>query len=246
MSPQEREASQQMIDPIDTLHELIRHTDGCVKRPFITLSYAQSLDGSIAITRNEQLAISSPESLEMTHRVRAAHDAILVGIGTVLADNPLLNVRLHAGDDPRPIILDTQLRFPPDAQLLERPPQPWILTGQAAPREKQEALEDAGARVIRVGTRPSQEVDLPTALEVLKERDICSVMVEGGGQVITSFFHFHLVDLLILTIAPMVVGGLRGVGQLENGPDADPIRLPKLHHCMYGPDLVIWGPVAGA
>jgi 3,4-dihydroxy 2-butanone 4-phosphate synthase/GTP cyclohydrolase II len=245
VNSQKKEAPEGMIDPIDTFHELIQRVEGDLKRPFITVSYAQSLDGSIAITPDEQLTISSSASLEMTHRIRAAHDAILVGIGTVLADNPALNVRFHSGDDPQPIILDSQLRFPPDAQLLQIPPRPWILTGDAAPQEKQKALEKAGANVIRVGTSPSQEVDLPSAMAALKARDICSVMVEGGGQVITSFFHFRVVDLLILTIAPIVLGGLRGVGRLEIAPNADPIRLPELRHRMYGPDLVIWGPVAG-
>ena len=91
-------------------------------RPFVTLTYAQSLDGSIAADPGQPLSLSGPQSLLLTHYLRAAHDAILVGIGTVLADNPLLNVRLVEGKNPQPVIVDSQLRFPLDANLLRRHP----------------------------------------------------------------------------------------------------------------------------
>ena len=82
------------------------------RRPFVTLSYAQSLDGSIATAAGQPLRISSPQSMIMTHALRAAHDAILVGINTVLADDPSLTVRLDEGNNPQPIVLDSQLRMP--------------------------------------------------------------------------------------------------------------------------------------
>jgi riboflavin-specific deaminase-like protein len=84
----------------------------CLGRPFVTLSYAQSLDGSIADRPGRPLALSGEASMALTHSLRASHEAILVGIGTVLADNPSLNVRLVAGKNPQPIVVDSRLRFP--------------------------------------------------------------------------------------------------------------------------------------
>ncbi|HEX9595492.1 MAG TPA: RibD family protein, partial [Anaerolineales bacterium] len=85
---------------------------GDLDRPTVTLSYAQSLDGSIALHRGEPLTLSGPESMAMTHRLRAAHDAILVGIGTVISDDPQLNVRLVEGRNPQVVVLDSRLRLP--------------------------------------------------------------------------------------------------------------------------------------
>ncbi len=87
-------------------------------RPLVSLCYAQSLDGSLAARGGKTLRLSGPESMALTHRLRAAHDAILVGIGTILADNPSLTVRYAAGKNPQPVILDSSLRFPLNANLL--------------------------------------------------------------------------------------------------------------------------------
>jgi len=99
-------------------------------RPLITLSYAQSLDGSISANRGSPTAISGPQAMRLTHELRAAHDAILVGIGTILADNPHLTVRLVAGKNPQPVVLDSNLRFPPGANLIQEKIHPWIATCQ--------------------------------------------------------------------------------------------------------------------
>ncbi len=95
-------------------------------RPLVTLSYAQDLDGSIAKRRGEPTSISGPESLEFTHRLRAAHDAILVGIGTVISDDPQLNVRFAKGNDPQIVVLDSQLRLPLQSKLLENSKKAWV------------------------------------------------------------------------------------------------------------------------
>ena len=100
-----------------------RQRTGC---PFVTLSYAQSLDGCIVAQPGQPLALSGAQSLILTHKLRAAHDAILVGIGTVLADNPRLDVRLAPGPDPQPVVVDSRLRFPLNANLLQQPPYPGL------------------------------------------------------------------------------------------------------------------------
>ena len=209
-------------------------------RPLVTLSYAQSLDGSIADRPGRPLTLSGDESMILTHGLRSSHEAILVGIGTVLADNPRLNVRLVSGNSPQPVIVDSRLRFPPYANLLRNGRSPWIVTNEGADRERQEALEATGARVIRLPASNGL-VDLTALLERLAEMGLNSLMVEGGAQIITSFLASRLVDQVILTIAPLLVGGLRVVDNLGYSSLR---RFPRLSNLIYqrlGEDLVLMG-----
>ncbi len=217
-------------------------------RPLVTLAYAQSLDGSIAAWRGSPLALSGPEALVMTHQLRAAHDAILVGIGTVLADRPRLNVRLAEGTDPRPVVLDSRLRFPMrDCPLCERRRCTWIATTERADRRQQERLEAAGSRVFRVEADARGWVDLHALLPLLAEQGIRSLMVEGGARVITSFLTQRLVDQAVITLAPTLIGGLRAVESLHDGDGrraSGPGSFPQLIDPVYkrlGADLVAWG-----
>lgn len=210
--------------------------------PFVTLSYAQSLDGSIATRPGRPLALSGPEALALTHRLRAAHDAILVGIGTVLADDPRLTVRLVPGAHPQPVVLDTHLRCPPDAAILRHPAhQPWLLCGPTAAPASADALGAAGARVVRLPLAGDGRVDLDAALAFLAAEGIRSLMVEGGASVITACLAGRRAHFAILTLAPVFVGGLRAV--------TDPLAaaahgLPRLQapgYAQLGADLIIWG-----
>ena len=110
----------------------------------MTLSYTQSLDGVIVAQRGARLALGSAATLKITHRLRARHSAILIGIGTLLADDPQLNVRLVSGADPQPVVLDRQLRFPMDAHLLRGQKSPWIFTTLNAQPECEANLTKAG------------------------------------------------------------------------------------------------------
>lgn len=215
-------------------------------RPHITLTYAQSLDGSIAAyNSNTQTHISGKQSLAMTHQLRADHQAILVGIGTVLADDPSLTVRFAEGSNPQPVILDSQLRFPLDAKLLKNGAlRPWIATTETADPKRQAALEEAGARVIWLPADSQGQVDLSALMQTLNHVGIENMMVEGGASVITSFLKAQLVDQLVLTIAPMMLGGLKAVGRLAQNGTAVP--FPHLHAPRYekmGDDLVLLGDV---
>jgi GTP cyclohydrolase II len=213
--------------------------------PFVTLSYAQSLDGCIAVRRGQPLALSGPQSLTLTHQLRAAHDAILVGIGTLLADNPRLTVRLVEGKNPQPVVVDSRLRFPLDASLLqEHPLSPWIATTDQADNDRQRELEAAGARVLRLPTQANGQVHLARLLEQLGELGLNSLMVEGGAGIITSFLSERLADFLVLTIVPTLVGGLHAVDDLEV---SDPAHFPRLFHPSsewLGEDLILWGDFA--
>ncbi len=215
-------------------------------RPYITLSYAQSLDGSITARRGQPMGLSGPEAMTMTHQLRADHDAILVGIGTVLADDPGLTVRLVNSRDPQPIILDSQLRFPLDAKMLNNPRPPWIAAVEPIDPIRREQLETAGAQVLAVPPNSQGQVDLIPLLAQLRQRGIERLMVEGGASIITNFLAAQLVACIVLTIAPVLVGGLNAVGRLVQPHGTD---FPRLHNPRYeqmGDDLVLSGDVMWA
>jgi GTP cyclohydrolase II len=219
-----------------------RHETG---RPFVTLSYAQSLDGCISARAGEALPLSGRQSLTLTHQLRAGHDAILVGIGTVLSDDPRLNVRLVNGNSPKPIVVDSRLRLPLECKLLKQNSRhPWIVTRETPEKGRLDALEASGARVIPVPSNARGQVHLEAMLRLLAERGINSLMVEGGSRIITNFLLDGLVDYLVLTVAPVLVGGLRAVSDLGQ---SDPARFPRLRnagHQWLGEDLILWGALA--
>ena len=232
-----------MADPFEFLPALrVEPAQACAYRvqtgrPFVTLSYAQSLDGSITDRPGKPLALSGELSLVLTHHLRAGHAAILVGIGTVLADNPRLTVRLVPARNPQPVVVDSHLRFPLDASLL-RSSCPWIATTDQADAKRQQMLEAAGARVLRLPVDSDGQVDLSALLRRLGELGVNSLLVEGGARIITGFLQARLVDRLVLTIAPVMVGGLNAVGKLMCCA-----RLGNVHHASLGQDLILWGDV---
>ena len=213
-------------------------------RPFVTLSYAQSLDGSITRQRGEPMALSGQESLTLTHQLRTGHDAILVGIGTVLADDPRLTVRLVTGPDPQPVIVDSQLRLPLTAKLLTtHPHKPIVATTETADPQKEAALQAVGATVLRLQPREIGQVSLPHLLVGLHKRGIRRLMVEGGAGIITSFLAGQLVDRLVITVAPLLVGGLNAVGNL-NGHGLPQLKNPQTQ--WLGKDMILSGDVRWA
>jgi riboflavin-specific deaminase-like protein len=179
--------------------------------------------------------------MKMTHQLRADHDAILVGIGTVLADDPGLTVRLVTGPQPQPVVLDGRLRFPLSAKLLNHPKPPWIFTTDQADPRRLAALKEAGVQVWCVERSLTGQVSLTAVLDHLGQVGIGTVMVEGGATVITSFIMAQLADQLVVTIAPTLLGGLHAVGHL-NGHSRPRLQNPKVQ--MLGQDMVVRGDVA--
>ena len=210
-------------------------------RPYITLTYAQSLDGAIAARPGHPLALSCRDSQAVTHTLRARHDAILVGIGTVLADNPSLTVRLVSGKNPQPVVLDSRLRFPLFSKLLRQQSLPWIMTSSEAESERQAALEQLGAKIYRLASGDNGGIAIKTVLETLGDKGINSVMVEGGAQIISSFLGCQAVDQIIVTIAPVLVGGVRVLDfRQQPQPKVFP-RLINLDYQRIGEDLIVRG-----
>lgn len=215
-------------------------------RPLVCLSYAQSIDGSLTFRRGHPMPLSGPDSLKLTHQLRSAHDAILVGIGTVLADDPSLTVRKTEGKTPQPIILDSRLRTPLDGKLLnENPLKPWIIATPNVDERKKSALEATGSKILFVPSYTEGCAELPCALEYLAELGINSLMIEGGAQVITSFLALGLVDWVLITIAPLFIGGLNAVENLVGSTKGDRFAsFPRLRDpgCeKVGEDIVVWG-----
>jgi 3,4-dihydroxy 2-butanone 4-phosphate synthase/GTP cyclohydrolase II len=220
--------------------EAARARATCAERPFITLAYAQSVDGSIAAAPGQATALSGPEALRMTHALRAHHDAILVGIGTVLADDPQLNVRLVEGPSPRPVVVDSRLRTPPGARLLGRRSGAQVIiagTDVAAPADRAR-LEARGARVLALPAWANGWVDLVALARQLAADGVRRLMVEGGAKIITSFLRARLVDHAVVTIAPRLLGGLGALGSLS--PEVRPrLRAPAAYR--LGDDIVLAG-----
>ncbi len=241
------------MTPLDDLRRF-RRSLARTDRPAITLSYAQSLDGSLTTRRGRTLALSGPESYQLTHHLRADHDAILVGIDTVLADDPRLTVRGVRGEAPQPVVLDSRLRFPPGARLVDHPKPPWIATLRPFDEARRSRLSAAGLRILPFAATNENRVDLDAVLQWLVGEGIGSLMVEGGARVITQFLNRRRVDYAVITIAPHFVGGLRVLeGPLadfdrlpETGGKAVLLQLPGLQMqglARFGPDAVIWGPL---
>lgn len=208
-------------------------------RPFVTLSYAQSWDGSITLQSGEPLALSGEPAMQLTHHLRSLHDGILVGIGTVLSDDPRLNVRQWDGPDPQPIVLDAHFRIPAGARLCHLSDKRcWILTSADA-----KCPDDSALEIIRLPGDSSGRVCLHEALHELKRRGINSLMVEGGANVITGFLRHRLVDAMVLTVAPRLVGGYKAVGDLEFADRAALPHISPMFTDTLGTDLIMWGQV---
>jgi riboflavin-specific deaminase-like protein len=210
-------------------------------RPLITLSYAQSLDGSIALERGSPLAISGVESTRMTHRLRAAHDAIIVGIGTVESDDPQLTVRQAEGESPIPVILDSHLRTSEKARIFQHPRKPIIACLEnAVISNKAQVLTRAGATILPVPGDKDGHISLPGLLELLRGQEIESIMVEGGATVITAFLQQDLVDRVVLTIAPIFIGGLKALEKPVGLPANKLLNLKNVNVEAVGNDLVVF------
>jgi GTP cyclohydrolase II len=236
---------------VSQLRDQLREAESTVRReglPWVTLSYAQSLDGSIAAKQGKRFQLSNPHSQTLTHQLRSLHDAVLVGINTVLADDPRLTVRLVKGKNPRPVVLDGRLRLPLGSKLL-RPPcvPPIIATTVKASSLREKRLQKAGAQVIRLHSRRNGLLDLRMLLTHLAQLGIRSLMVEGGARVITDFLTLQLVDQMVVTVSPLVLGGMNAVTQLV------PIlhsrvhsRLTNVQYHLFAGDLVVYADVEGA
>ena len=214
--------------------------------PFVTAKFAASLDGKIASRSGDSRWISSAESRQWAHKIRAASDAVMVGIGTVLADDPLLTVR-DESDFPLPkqplrVIVDNRLRISPEARLFSQPGPILIAVGRPNP----ETVSEIKALGAEVALLPAEDgrVNLEALLCLLGERQVTSLMVEGGSGLLGSFFDQNLVDKVAACIAPVIIGGTEAkpaVGGHGSNTLAEAYRLRSVEVHTIGDDLIVTG-----
>lgn len=210
------------------------------RRPFIVLRFAASLDGKIATRADHSQWITNHESRIFERQLRGKHQAILVGSGTVLADDPHLGTRIPGTRDPLRIILDTTLKIPLTSKVL-RDNNVLIVTRAAANQKKLEALERKSVNVVAM---PAKRISLHKLMGELYRREVISVLVEGGGQVLGSFVDEKLVDKVYVVHAPIIIGGEKAVSAVR-GTGAktvdDAVHLKNISHQKFGDNLMTIG-----
>ncbi len=215
-------------------------------RPFVTLSYAQTLDGRLATSTGGSQWISAPESLRFSHELRAKHDAIMVGSGTACKDDPRLTVRLVAGHNPLRVIVDSTLRIPLTAAILKEGAAPGTVLAvtDRAPAAKRDKVRALGATVLCSPTDAGGRVDLAALLASLHDRGVGSVLVEGGARMITALLHARLVDRMVVCVAPKILGdGVEAVGDLGIRELDRALIMADMSVTPCGVDLILDGRV---
>jgi len=217
------------------------------KIPFVVLKVASSLDGKIATKSGDSRGITSRESLHFVHKLRNQFDAILVGIGTVQADDPLLTTRLKGkvGKDPIRVIVDSSLRISPQARVFNPHSQAGLIiaTTNLAPKRKKEQLEKIGTKVITIDSS-DREVDLKKLMVVLGKLEVTSLLIEGGTKIITSALQDGIVDKIIFFYAPKILGGRYACG-ITTGEGVEyvnqALKVQDLKVRRRGKDILIEG-----
>jgi diaminohydroxyphosphoribosylaminopyrimidine deaminase/5-amino-6-(5-phosphoribosylamino)uracil reductase len=214
------------------------------RRPHVTLKAAATLDGKIADVHGTSKWITGDAARAEAHRLRSESDAIVVGIGTVLADDPALTVRIEGRwpREPLRVVLDSTARTPTSAQLIlgATPARALIAVGAAAPEARVRALAATGAEVVRCPDTAGR-VSPRTLLSELFARDVRGVLVEGGAEVAASFVDDDLVDRVAMFFAPLVIGG-RGAPTVVGGVGRElkrALALESLEVRRVGEDLLV-------
>ena len=216
--------------------------------PFVTLKLALSLDGRIATRTGTSKWVTGPEARARVHLLRAQHDAIAVGIGTALADDPRLTVRDAPGVSPLRVVFDTKLRLGPSSRLVESAGEipTWVICGEDASMTAAEALTSRGVEIIRAPSAAEGRIDPEAALKLLAARGVVTLLIEGGAELAGSIVAGRLCDELHAFIAPILLGPRGRPGAVDwAGPDT-PTEAPRIANPRWelvGSDAYVHGVV---
>lgn len=222
------------------------------KTPFVAMKYAMTLDGRIAAVTGDSKWVTGEEARVHVHMLRKRYTGIMAGIGTVLADDPMLNCRTEEGVDPIRIICDSRLRIPMDSRLVKTAGEiPLIVAGtprlwNSAEEEKARLLEQAGVKILRTPYRNG--VDLPALMEQLGQEGIDGILLEGGAQLNASALEAGIVQRVYAYIAPKLIGGALAKGPVGGEGIArmkDALCLTNMEIQMLGQDYCISGRLGG-
>jgi diaminohydroxyphosphoribosylaminopyrimidine deaminase/5-amino-6-(5-phosphoribosylamino)uracil reductase len=216
--------------------------------PWVTLKAMLTLDGRLATESGESRGLGSDAEVRRAHRLRASSDAVVAGIGTVLADDPRLTVRGVRGPSPMRVVLDSALRIPADARIWTTVGEaPLVIATTSRDETRTRELEERGASVWTFEPRPDGRVPLRSLLERLALEGRISILVEGGADVHTAFLREGLADQIAVGISPRIVGGITApilTGDLGRPRLADAIRIEGLSVKRLGPDVWLTGRIA--
>ena len=215
--------------------------------PFVTAKFAMSLDGKIATHTGDSKWVTGPDARAYVHEMRRTSDAIIVGVNTVLRDDPQLTARDRGGNplgtQALRVILDSLARTPQDARIFGEPGH-TLVSVAGAEGERMDRLRDAGAEVLELPADEAGMVDPGALLQNLGQRGVVSVLVEGGGILMGSLFDLDLVDKVAAFIAPVIVGGSSApspVGGTGAGTIAHSIKLDRAVTERFGDDILVVG-----
>ena len=237
---------QELVSAAPDVTSLIGNVRPRANRPYVVVKYAQSMDGRIATASGDARWISSDEERAVSHALRGRCDGIMVGLGTVMTDDPQLTVRLVPGPSPARVILDSKLSAPLSAKVFDDAAPTIVITTERSDlaRRAEVQARDVAVRVVADG---SGGVDMGAALSLLHEMGISSLLVEGGQRVITSLLRGGFADRVIVALSPLVLGkGVEGVGDLGTARVTDGISLVNRLVCVAGTDVLIACDVAGS
>ncbi|TXC81851.1 bifunctional diaminohydroxyphosphoribosylaminopyrimidine deaminase/5-amino-6-(5-phosphoribosylamino)uracil reductase RibD [Metabacillus litoralis] len=205
------------------------------KQPFMTLKAATTLDGKISSHTWDSKWITSEEARLDVHHLRNEHSGILVGVHTVIQDDPELTTRIPYGRNPIRIILDSTLRIPLESKIVtDKKAETWVFTSKNHNHKIKQELENLGVKVFV--TKGKQRVDLHDTMNILGEHNVSSVLIEGGGEVNSSFLKEQLVDKLVLYVAPKLIGGKQspsffageGIEKMSDAIDLEELDVTKI------------------
>jgi diaminohydroxyphosphoribosylaminopyrimidine deaminase/5-amino-6-(5-phosphoribosylamino)uracil reductase len=216
--------------------------------PYVSLKLALSLDGRIATRSGASKWVTGAEARALVHTLRARHDAVAVGIGTALADDPRLTVRDASGASPTRVVFDTKLRLPLHSRLVETAVDvpTWVVCSGDAPSDAEQALIARGVEVLRVPSAAEGRVDAAAALAALASRGVVTLMVEGGAELAGSILAGRLADELHAFVAPILLGPRGRPGAVDWAGPSTPADAPRIAAATWelcGADAYVRGPL---